>query len=386
MSQDVFQMRMDNITERLKGIISIYDDIYIFGKTQQEHDKNLLQLMKIAQKHSLVFNSNKCHISKQQISFYGAIFPVKGMKPDPKKVQALQDLPIPQTQKELQSFLGLINYLQPFLPDLSHKTTCLREQVSNWDCTPFTDAAFHHLKQWIYNTLLKTTLAYYNCTKPVEVHTDASEHGLGAALIQHNKPVAFASKTLTPVESRYANIECECLSVVFSLEKFHTYTYGNHVTVYNNHKPLEMIQKKPIHAEPPCLQRMLLRLQKYDYNIIYKLGKDMVLADRLSRSPSRNENLPIEHYHNIHHVTFTQDKINIIHSSRERDPILHTAYHLTLNGWPTKFHEVPCIAHQYWGTRDELLVENALLTKEDIICIPPELYECYMIFMKATKE
>ena len=74
MSQDVFQMRMDNITERLKGIFSIHDDICVFGKTQQEHDENLLQLMRIVQKHGLVFNSNKCQISKQQISFYGAIF------------------------------------------------------------------------------------------------------------------------------------------------------------------------------------------------------------------------------------------------------------------------------------------------------------------------
>ena len=172
------------------------------------------------------------------------------MKPDPKKVQALQDLPIPQTQKELQSFLDFINYLQPFLPDLSHKTTFLREQVSNCDWTPSTNASFHHLKQWIHNTLIKTTLAYYNCTKPVEVHTDASEYRLGAALIQHNKPVAFSSKTLTPVESKYANIERECLSVVSGLEKFHTYIYGKHVTVYNDHKPLEMIQKKPIHAAP----------------------------------------------------------------------------------------------------------------------------------------
>ena len=110
--------------------------------------------------------------------------------------------------------------------------------------------SFHHLKQWICNTLLKTTLAYYDHTKPVEVHTDASKYGLEAALIQNNKPVAFASKTLTAVESRYANIEQECLSVVFSLEKFHTYIYGNHVTVYNDHKPLEMIQKKSIHTTP----------------------------------------------------------------------------------------------------------------------------------------
>ena len=207
MSQDVFQMRMDNITERLAGITSIHDDICIFGKTQQEHNENLLQLMKTAQRNDLVFNSSKCTISQPHISFYGAIFSAKGMKPDPKKVQALQDLPTPHTQKELQSFLGLINYLQPFLPDITHKTTFLREQVSNWDCTPSTDASIHHLKQWIRNTLLKTTLAYYDHTKQIEIHTDASEYELGASLIQDNRPIAFASKTLTDVETRYANIE-----------------------------------------------------------------------------------------------------------------------------------------------------------------------------------
>ena len=104
MSGDIFQMIMDNIIERLAGIISIHGDICIFSKTQQEHDENLLQLMKAAQQNGLVFNSSKCHISQPQISFYGAIFLAKGMKPDPKKVQALQELPTPRTQKELQSF------------------------------------------------------------------------------------------------------------------------------------------------------------------------------------------------------------------------------------------------------------------------------------------
>ena len=94
------------------------------------------------------------------------------------------------------------------IPDITHKTTFLREQVSNWDWIPSTDASFHCLKQWICNTLLKTTLAYYDRTKQIEIHTDASEYGLGAALIQDNKPIAFASKTLTDAETRYAYIEC----------------------------------------------------------------------------------------------------------------------------------------------------------------------------------
>ena len=118
MSQDVFQMRMDQITDRLPGIIAIHDDICVYGKDTTEHDNNLLKLMQTAQDHGLVFNSNKCSIRQPQISFYGAIFTAQGMKPDPVKVQALQDLPAPQNPKQLQSFLGLVNYLQPFIPPL----------------------------------------------------------------------------------------------------------------------------------------------------------------------------------------------------------------------------------------------------------------------------
>ena len=180
------------------------------------------------------------------------------MKLDPIKIQALQDLLTLQNQKQLQSFLGLVNYLQPFLPDIASKTTFVKEQVSKWDWTPSTDSGFQQLKQWICNTLLTTTLAYYDRTQPLTIQTDASQYGLGATLLQNNRPIAFASKTLTDVETRYANLEHECLSVVFGLEKFHTYIYGRHITVFNDHKHLEMITKKPIHAAPPRLQRMLL--------------------------------------------------------------------------------------------------------------------------------
>ena len=250
MSQDVFQMQMDQITNRLPSVIAIHDDICVFGKDTKEHDYNLLQLMKTAQGHGLVFNSSKCAIHKSQISYYGTIFTAQGMKPDPEKVQALQDLPAPQNPKQFQSFLGLINYLQPFLSNLAAKTTFLRKQVTNWDCNPSTNQAFNNLKSWISNMLLKTILAYYDRTKPLILQTDASEYGLSAALIQNNRPIGFASKTLTDVETRYANIERECLSVVFGLKKFHTYVYGRHIIVQNDHKPLEMIQRKPIQAPP----------------------------------------------------------------------------------------------------------------------------------------
>ena len=95
---------MDQITDRLPGIIAIHDDICVYGKDTTEHDNNLLKLMKTAQEQGLVFNSSKCLICQPQIFFYGTIFTAQGMKPDPAKVQALQDLPAPQNPKQFQSF------------------------------------------------------------------------------------------------------------------------------------------------------------------------------------------------------------------------------------------------------------------------------------------
>ena len=99
----------------------------------------------------------------------------------------------------------------------------------------------------------------------------------------------------------------------------------------------------------PRLQRMLLCLQRYDYTLIYKPGTEIILANRLSRFPSRKENIPIELHQNIQHLAFTSDKINILRGSVETDPILSTVYHLTLNGCPDKVSEVPRIARHFWG-------------------------------------
>ena len=116
-------------------------------------------------------------------------------------------------------------------------------------------------------------------------------------------------------------------------------------------------------------------------------GKEMTLADRLSRFPSRSENLPIELHHNIQHITFTSDKTNIIRGATKRDPILYPVYCITLNGWPSRFQDVPCIACQYWGARDELTIDNSLLLKgeREFVYLLNYTKEHLMIFMKATK-
>ena len=117
----------------------------------------------------------------------------------------------------------------------------------------------------------------------VTIQCDASEKGLGATLLQNGQPVAFASRTL--VEQRYAQIEKECLAIVFACTKLSQYiTRTELITVESDHKPLQSIFKKSLLSAPGRLERMILRLQKYNIDVVYKPGSQMYLADHLSRA------------------------------------------------------------------------------------------------------
>ena len=138
----------------------------------------------------------------------------------------------------------------------------------------------------------EAALVYYDTPKEVTLQVDASSIGLGAALLQDKKPIAFASKALTDTESHYANIERELLAVVYGCECFHIYLYGQSVMVQSNHKPLEAVQLKNLISAPTGLQRMLLRLRPYGITIKYGRGKQVLVADALS-GLSPEEEIPI---------------------------------------------------------------------------------------------
>ena len=161
--------------------------------------------MQTAKEHGIIFNSVKCQIRQPQIASYGAVFTVQGMWSDPSKPQALQELPAPDSQVKLYLFLGLVKYLQPFLPGLSTKTMLLCEQLAEWDWN--TVSVKGCFKAWICETLLNATLTYYDISKPVIVQTGTSKYQLGAVLTQSSHPIAFSSKTLTDIETHYRNIE-----------------------------------------------------------------------------------------------------------------------------------------------------------------------------------
>lgn len=142
------------------------------------------------------------------------------------------------------------------------------------------------IKQAVTST---PVLQYFDPSKPVVIQTDASSTGLGSCLLQDGKPIEFTSRALTDAETRYAQIEKELLAIVFACIKFHQYIYGRPVTVQSDHKPLESVFQKTIASTTPRLQRMLLRLLEYNISVQYTPGREMHIADTLSRSYLREE-------------------------------------------------------------------------------------------------
>ena len=119
MSQDVFQQKMDQILEQCPGTIGIADDVAVFGRTEEEHDQNLHNLMQVAAKSGHVFNSKKCIIKAPRIHFSGMVYNADGAHLDPKRVEDIKALPPPSNEAELQQFLGIVSNMSPFIPHMS---------------------------------------------------------------------------------------------------------------------------------------------------------------------------------------------------------------------------------------------------------------------------
>ena len=251
-SQDVFQMKMDLIMEWCTGVISIHDDIVVYGVSKEDHDANLINLLNVAQIEGLVLNSKKLELKRPRVSFFGAEYSADGMHPCPKKIQGITEMTPPMDKQQLASFIGMVTYMGNFVPHLSHHTEPLRamlkqEAVFAWD--EMANASFQKIKDLIAKSATKP-LRYYDRRKPVTVQADASQRGLGACLLQDDQPIAYASKSLTDTETRYANIERELLAIVFACQRFNTYVLGRPFTVESDHKPLEIIHQKSLASAP----------------------------------------------------------------------------------------------------------------------------------------
>ena len=194
--------------------------------------------------------------------------------------------------------------------------------------------------------------------------------------MQNGQPVAYASRALTAAETRYAQIEKELLAIVFGCERFQVYTYGRElVNIETDHKPLEPIFTKPLALAPKRLQRMLLRLQKYSLKVRYKKGKEMHLADTLSRAylPEVNACNFTRELEEIDHRSWmpvTKERWQQLNNAATDDPVQQRLRTVIRQGWPDSRADTPERIQPYFDVRDALTVQDELIFKGQLLVVP----------------
>ena len=287
---EIFQREMSKVLVGLEGVICQMDDILICSKDNKSHQIRVREVLERLSNAGITLNADKCEFNKSRITFLGHVIDQDGIHADPVKINAIRSFPTPGNRTELKRFFGMVNYLGKFTPDLAKETTKLRELLkkdNDWNWNQFHVIEFQNLKKKMSST---PVLAPFSLESDTLLSTDASSYGLGAALLQRCegewRPVAFASRTLSESEKRYAQIEKEALAVCWASDKFHYYLAGRKFVIETDHKPLvAILGEKELSKLPLRVQRFRLKMLTHDYIVRYTPGPKLVLADALSRAP-----------------------------------------------------------------------------------------------------
>lgn len=326
-----FQRAMNNILGEYIGVICfVYlDDIIIIGKDLKTHIINLAKVLKRLAEFNLKIQLDKCEFMRRETEFLGHIITQEGIKPDPEKIMKILDWKLPENQKQIKQFLGLSGYYRRFIKDYSKIVKPMtkylkKEQPMNLNDSDYR-ASFLKLKEIIASDQI---LAYPDFSAPFILTTDASNYAIGAVLSQiqekSERPIAFASRTLNKCETNYSTIEKEALAIMWGIDKFKPYLYGNKFTLFTDHKPLQFIKNCNKNQK---ILNWRIELENYDYTIVYKEGKTNVVADALSRKIEENVEVNLTNMHSSiserrNHNEESEDSSqddNTVHSAQSSD-------------------------------------------------------------------
>ena len=382
---EIFQKTMESILGEQQNVICFFDDILVHSKNAADHEIHLNETLRRLHEAGVKLGKEKCQFRQSEIKFLGSIISKDGVRPDPDKTAAIVGMSTPSNVTELRRILGMINFLGRHLPNLSTVINPLSELLEKdrvWSWGPPQEEAFKKVKELVTSA---PTLAFFDPDLPTSVSADASSYGLGAVLLQTHeegdRPVAYASRTLSKTEKQYAQIEKECLASTWACERFEKYLIGlPKIEIVTDHKPLvPLINTKDLSETPMRCQRMLLRLLKFSVKARYVPGKEMTVADTLSRSPT--EGLVSEGEHEVAaHVREVTSSWNVKDATMERikeetkkDIVLQTTMRYTTEGWPQYKEDVQLAARPFYALRGELSIYDGLLLRGSRILIPESL-------------
>uniref|UniRef100_A0A0N5BZ40 RNA-directed DNA polymerase n=2 Tax=Strongyloides papillosus TaxID=174720 RepID=A0A0N5BZ40_STREA len=277
-SPDKFQEVMDEVLHNVPNCYVYLDDILTCANDEKTHLNNIAEILNRIRHFGMKISIAKCQFAQPSAHYLGFVLDRNGIHPNPDKVKAINDKPTPRSHKEVKSFLGAASYFRRHIRNFSAIAEPLYKLDKNFLWKDIHEDAFKKLKDALINA---TTLSPPDNTKNYTIFTDASFQGLGAALVQQDKPIAFASRSLKPAEKNYPIIKLEALGLIYALKQFRPYIYGKHTLVITDHKPLlALLKNKELTG---ILQRYQMAIMEYDLTIQYIKGDANNVADYLSR-------------------------------------------------------------------------------------------------------
>lgn len=377
----IFQSKIEQVLQGIPMVVCRVDDILVSGKNDQNHLKNLNEVLTRLKQAGLRLKMEKCKFMKPSVEYLGYRIDMHGLHAIEKKVEAIKNAPAPENQQQLRSFLGMVNYYAKFVSNYSTVVHPLNELLRHnvkWKWTKIEHDAFCALKHKLGTA---PVLTHFRSDLPLKLDTDASNYGIGA-VISHimpngkERPIAFASRTLSKSERNYAQIEKEALSIIFGVKKFHEYLYGRKFVLVTDHKPLLSLlgPKSGIPTLAAArMQRWALLLAAYQYEIEYRSTAKHANADCMSRLPLKNN----DHLHTydevkqVNQLQFDSLPVNAqqIRTATRNEPILARVLEYTMSHWPTEPSEAE---KPYFQKRFEITAEEGCLLWGMRVIIPKQ--------------
>ncbi|XP_046802727.1 uncharacterized protein K02A2.6-like [Lucilia cuprina] len=371
----IFQKYVEQLLTGIEGCGNYLDDIIISAPTIEKHFELLEKILVILKSNGIKCKKEKCQFLKDNITYLGCQISSNGILPDESGVRAVKNLKPPSDIKELEAFMGKVNYYHSFVPNFSNLAApinMLRRKGVPFKWGTAQQQAFNQLKNHIVNA---TQLAHFQDTLPLVLATDASPFGIGA-VISHlypdgsERPIAFASKTLDQHQVKYSQIEKEGLAIVFGVKRFHQHLYGRKFILLTDHKPLVSIFNPNKHLPTMTahrLQRWAITLMAYQFEIKYRRTTEHGNADALSRLPFEGDD-NFDKEEACFNITFENLPINIeqIRAHASKDKILREVRHFMEKGWPDHLTSEYSHLNPFFNRKNSLTIYN------DLVCLQTE--------------
>ncbi|BHF60333.1 hypothetical protein SprV_0100329700 [Sparganum proliferum] len=287
-ASQTFQRFVDRVLRGLPFVYAYIDDLLVASSTAEEHMEHLATVFDRLQQFGVVLNPSKCVFGVPSLEFLGHLVESHGIRPLPSKVAAIQDFPPPTSKRQLQRFLGVVNFYRRFLPNCADTILPLTSLLSGSKCTfELTPAALTSFEQVKALLADATLLTHFYADAPISLMVDASNVAVGAVLQQSlpdsTVPLAFFSKELSKAETRYSTFGRELLAAYLAVRHFRHLLEGREFTIFTDHKPLTFAMNSHSDKLSPREIRLLDYISQFTSDIRDIDGSWNEVADALSR-------------------------------------------------------------------------------------------------------